>query len=222
MSNFIYACGDPANGRIHVGHMVYMSGVAESVVIDEVKREHPGCQGVILINADKRPGGQEQGVDVALDLDGVCDRINVLAYNTISRQFQGNVYTLDLTVNQFLRTIGAMLEDGTAAVMDVSLNAKDSETPEGMIGYVDALNYYFSPDALFDAVAQYAAERNLDVAWMGRAGTYQALRKLGIVQQVGSDGKTTRMKRTPDGKTQRLLWIPRQYVDETMQSRYEL
>lgn len=91
MSNYIYACGDPANARIHVGHLEFISGVKEAVIIEEIKNEHPGCYGIILVNVDNRPHNLESGIDVALDLDGVCDELGIAVYDTSKRRFHGDI-----------------------------------------------------------------------------------------------------------------------------------
>lgn len=211
MSKYIYACTDPKDKNIHVGQIEFMGGSERHVVIDAIRGDHPGSGDVILVDVTDRA---VDVVDVAVDLDGICDKLNMRTYDITKRGYFGDVYVVDLTANRFIRAIGEMLADGTAEVIDITTKADDQDEPKGMIGYVDALNYYFLPNTLFDAVIRYDLEGLEYANWMGRVRTYKSLRDLGIVRQIGSDGKTTRMKRLPDGQVMRLLWIPRQYIDE--------
>lgn len=214
MSKYIYACTDPKDKNIHVGHVQFMGGCERQVIIDAIRGDHPGCGDVILVEVTDRA---VDAVDVAVDLDGICDRLDMRTYDITKRGYFGDVHVVDLTANRFICTISAMLADGTAAVMDISTKAEEQDEPKGMVGYVDALNYYFLPNTLFDAVIRYDPEGLGYASWMGRVRTYKSLKDLGIVRQIGGDGKTTRMKRLPDGQVMRLLWIPRQYIDEMIE-----
>ena len=80
-----------------------------------------------------------------------------------------------------------------------------------MVGYMDANYYYLLPELAFGEVVHFykAQERSFPLR---RAATYKMLREEGIIE-VGRDGKTTRPKRTPEGKVQRMMWIPRWHLD---------
>ena len=211
MSSYIYTCTDPRNKNIYLGNIEYSGKCDQQAIIETVRNEHPGCDDVILVNANGRP------VNMAIDLDGQSGRLNMRIYDISKRRCVDNVSAIDRRTKKFLHTISAMLADGTAAVMDISEAAEKQEAPRGMIGYADEKNYYFLPTTVYAAVVQYDPDGFKSEIGMGQLKTFKRLRQQGIVRQTGSDGKTTRGKRTPDGKNQRLLWIPRQYIDETME-----
>ena len=119
----------------------------------------------------------------------------------------------DTPVSMFINAVTELLASGTAAVMDITPEGKHT-VPKGMVGYADYRNYYFMGDTIYGAVVKFYADQER-VLPGNRAELFRQLRVAKIVQQIGSDGKTTRVKRTPDGKSQRLLWIPRWIIDGT-------
>lgn len=119
----------------------------------------------------------------------------------------------DTPVNMFINAVTELLASGTAAVMDITPEGKHT-VPKGMVGYADYRNYYFMGDTIYGAVVKFYADQER-VLPGNRAELFRQLRAAKIVQQIGSGGKTTRSKRTPDGKNQRLLWIPRWIIDGT-------
>ena len=119
----------------------------------------------------------------------------------------------DAPAQLFLSAVTEMLASGAAAVMDITPGSS-LKAPKGMVGYADYRNYYFMGDTIYGAVVKFYADQER-VLPGNRAELFRQLRAAKIVQQVGSNGKTTRVKRTPDGKSQRLLWIPRWIIDGT-------
>ena len=119
----------------------------------------------------------------------------------------------DTPVQMFLAAVTELLASGTATVMDITPEGKHTQT-KGMVGYADYRNYYFMGDTIYGAVVKFYADQER-VLPGNRAELFRQLRAANVVQQIGGDGKTTRIKRTPDGKSQRLLWIPRWVIDGT-------
>lgn len=119
----------------------------------------------------------------------------------------------DAPAQLFLGAVTEMLASGAVAVMDITPESKHG-APKNMVGYADSRNYYFMGDTIYGAVVKFYADQERLLPG-NRAEMFRQLRAANIVQQIGSDGKTTRAKRTPDGKNQRLLWIPRWIIDGT-------
>ena len=115
-------------------------------------------------------------------------------------------------VQMFMTAVSEMLASGTLSVVDISPGTMAKKPDKGMCGYVDMQNYYFMGETVYGAVVHFYRDQDR-VFPVGRAALYKRLKDQGIVQQAGNDGKTTRVKRTPDGKNQRLLWIPRWKLD---------
>lgn len=120
----------------------------------------------------------------------------------------------DAPAQMFLTAVTEMLASGAVAVMDITAGQEKYSQPKGMVGYVDSKNYYFMGDTIYGAVVKFYGDQER-VLPGNRTELFRQLRVARIVQQVGGDGKTTRVKRTPDGKSQRLLWIPRWIIDGT-------
>lgn len=119
----------------------------------------------------------------------------------------------DSPVWMFMSALTELLANKTLNVMNIAPAGVTPQVPErGMAGYVDQQNYYLMADTVFGAVVRFFDAQNR-LFPISRTELFRQLRAAGIVQQVGSDGKTTRNKRTPDGKNQRLLWIPRKRID---------
>ena len=115
-------------------------------------------------------------------------------------------------VQLFMAAITEMLASKTITVMDITPGREHTSPGKGMAGYVDELNYYFMAETVYGAVVHFYRDQDR-VFPASRAALFKQLRAQGIIQQVGSDGKSTKAKRTPDGKNQRLLWIPRWKLD---------
>ena len=120
----------------------------------------------------------------------------------------------DTPVNMFMQAVTELIASKAVQVMDITMPDGKSVVPKDMCGYVDGMNYYLMPDTIYGMVVKFYSNQER-VLPGNKAELYRALRTAGIIQQTGSDGKTTRQKRTPDGKNQRLLWIPRWRLDGT-------
>lgn len=107
----------------------------------------------------------------------------------------------------FLQTIEELLVSRAAGVRD--LCTVGAETPREMIGYSDAMYYYLLPNAAYRAVAKMCADQGHAFPLTMRM-LYKQLREDGVLS--ADNGAATRVKRI-DGRTQRLLWIPRSEID---------
>ena len=116
------------------------------------------------------------------------------------------------SVQMFMVAVSEMMASKTITTVDISPGSQRTSPGKGMVGYVDGLNYYLMGETLYGAVVHFYRDQDR-VFPASRAALFKQLRDQGIIQQVGSDGKTTKHKRTPDGKNQRLLWIPRWRLD---------
>lgn len=116
------------------------------------------------------------------------------------------------SVQMFMTAVSEMLASKTITVIDITPGKERTSPGKGMAGYVDELNYYFMAETIYGAAVHFYRDQDR-VFPTSRAALFKQLRDQGIVQQVGGDGKTTKTKRTPDGKNQRLLWIPRWKLD---------
>lgn len=121
----------------------------------------------------------------------------------------------------FLQTIGELLTSKAAGVRN--LCDSNAGTPKEMIGYCDAMFYYLLPNAAYRAVAKMCADQGHAFPLTMRM-LYKQLREDDVIS-ADSGGSATRVKRI-DGRTQRLLWVPRTEIDgkkdATEQLRMEL
>lgn len=115
-------------------------------------------------------------------------------------------------VQMFMVGVSEMLASKTITVVDITPGTQRTSPGKGMAGYADEFNYYLMGETVYGAVVHFYRDQDR-VFPASRAALFKQLRDQGIIQQVGSDGKTTKHKRTPDGKNQRLLWIPRWRLD---------
>lgn len=111
----------------------------------------------------------------------------------------------------FVSALRELLTSKAATVVDIAPGAGKVIPDKNMIGYVDVQNYYFLGDSAYGAVVRFYREQDRAFP-VKRAALYRELRSEGYVVDF-DEGKSTKGKRTPDGKLQRLLWIPRRCLD---------
>lgn len=111
----------------------------------------------------------------------------------------------------FLTAIGELLATHAANVRD--LRTTGGDIPKEMIGYCDAMFYYLLPNAAYRAVARLCTDQGFAFPITMKM-LYKQLREDGILGSGNSDrsGAPTKGKWI-DGRTQRLLWIPRVEID---------
>lgn len=111
----------------------------------------------------------------------------------------------------FERALSEMLTSRVLTVVDITPGVEMRIPGKGMVGYADSNYYYLMAETVFGSVVKFYKDQER-VFPLSRQATYKLLREEKIIE-VGRDGKATRPKRTPDGKVQRLLWIPRWRLD---------
>lgn len=115
----------------------------------------------------------------------------------------------------FLSSLSELLASRAVALKDISTAEPEGSfskgLPKDMIGYMDDDYYYFMPQLAFTAVSKLRKEQNLEFPVSLKA-LYKAMRAEGILPGVKADGEATRPKWI-DGRTVRLLWVPRHFID---------
>ena len=112
----------------------------------------------------------------------------------------------------FLDSMTELLASKAVAMKDLtSPGDKGSDPTKDMVGYVDADYYYLLPSVAFGAVSKLCREQGIEFPVSLKA-LYKHLRTDGILTGPGS-GDTPTKNRWIDGRTVRLLWIPRAVMD---------
>lgn len=114
-------------------------------------------------------------------------------------------------VQLFLTAASEMMASGVLTVIDITPGSPCKVPAKGMTGYADKDFYYLMGETVYGAVAEFYRKQDR-IYPISRAALFKQLREQNIIM-IGSDGKSTKVKRTPDGKTRRLLWIPRWRLD---------
>lgn len=114
-------------------------------------------------------------------------------------------------VQMFMRGLSEMLVSKTITMIDISPGSTSHSAEKGMAGYCDQNYYYLMAETAYGAVVHFYREQDRFFPF-SRQALFKQLRDEGMIE-IGRDGKATKVKRTPDGKTQRLLWIPRWRLD---------
>ena len=112
----------------------------------------------------------------------------------------------------FLTTLSELLVSKKAALRDLTPGpegVKALSPLDTMVGYMDRDYYYLLPNVTFGAVQKLCREQGVEFPVSLKA-LYKHLRTDGIVT---SDGDTVTRNKRIDGRTVRLLWIPRDQMD---------
>lgn len=116
----------------------------------------------------------------------------------------------------FLSAIGELLVSRGAAVRDLTLSTgedgRQAATPKDMIGYVDASFYYLMPNVAYRAVAKLCNDQGQAFPLTAKM-LYKQMREDGILTAETTTSTSATRPKWIDGKTQRLLWIPRAMID---------
>ena len=112
--------------------------------------------------------------------------------------------------NQFINAIRDMLLTHKATVVDLTDNK--SKPTRGHIGFADDTFYYLLPETSYAAVCKYYMEMD-DLYPLSSVMLRVQLIAEGLVIAGTEHRKATRVKQI-DGKRMRVLWIPREYIDD--------
>ncbi|MDL2317683.1 DUF927 domain-containing protein [Eubacteriales bacterium OttesenSCG-928-A19] len=111
----------------------------------------------------------------------------------------------------FLATLSELLVSKRAMVRDLTDPNGGSVAPAGMIGYMDANYYYLLPDIAFATVSEHTRKKGQELPLSLRR-LYKQMQLDGLLEIDAAGKRSTRVKNI-DGKSQRLLWIPRRFLD---------
>ena len=114
-------------------------------------------------------------------------------------------------VQMFLSATSEMLASGAVSVIDIGPGSLNKVPLKDNVGYADKEYYYFLGGRIYGYVNEFYHKQELSYT-LSLNALYKQLREQKILVP-GHDGKNTRVKRTPDGKNGRLLWIPRWRLD---------
>lgn len=114
----------------------------------------------------------------------------------------------------FLSSIGELLISKSAAVRDLTLSPGEggSSAPKDMIGYMDADFYYLMPQVAYRAVAKLCNDQGQAFPLTSKM-LYKQMREDGVLTSENTTSTSATRPKWIDGKTQRLLWIPRRLID---------
>lgn len=114
----------------------------------------------------------------------------------------------------FLANIGELLVSRGAAVRDLTLAPGEggSATPKDMIGYMDADFYYLMPQVAYRAVARLCNDQGQAFPLTLKM-LYKQMREDGVLTPETTTTSSATRPKCIDGKSQRLLWIPRRLID---------
>lgn len=139
------------------------------------------------------------------------DAWRVIASNT--RQ-QADAAREERPTRVFLEVLRELLATGRATVRTLGKPGKDGDgfgNPQAMVGYADSDNYYLLPDVTYTMVARHTREQGHEFPLSLRR-LYKQMRQDGLLVPGDKDGKSTRVKNI-DGRSMRLLWVPRARLD---------
>ena len=116
----------------------------------------------------------------------------------------------------FLSTISELLIAKSVGIKDITMPTAEG-TPSGtgprdMIGYMDSEFYYLMPNVAYRAVAKLCNDQGQAFPLTAKM-LYKQMREDGILTAETTTATSATRPKWIDGKTQRLLWIPRRYID---------
>ena len=146
---------------------------------------------------------------------------------TQASQRQADDMREDRPSKLFLASISELLISKGVGVRDLTAG-EGVQTGTGareMIGYMDSDFYYLMPNVTYRAVAKLCNDQGQAFPLTSRM-LYKQMREDGVLTpEITTSDSATRPK-WADGKSQRLLWIPRKYIDgpkvEQEQQRMQL
>lgn len=117
----------------------------------------------------------------------------------------------------FLSSISELLISKNAGVRDLTSASTNGASSGGnggrdMVGYMDADFYYLMPNVTYRAVAKMCSDQGQAFPLTAKM-LYKQMREDGILTAETTTATSATRPKWVDGKTQRLLWIPRKYID---------
>ncbi len=156
--------------------------------------------------------------DVGLLSTDECVKMSAHAWHVVSdnSRRQADDMREDRPSKIFLATIGELLVSHGAAVRDLTSlpgeEGRPSGTPKDMIGYMDADFYYLMPNVAYRAVAKLCNDQGQAFPLTAKM-LYKQMREDGVLTAETTTSTSATRPKWIDGKSQRLLWIPRRMID---------
>lgn len=133
---------------------------------------------------------------------------------TETAEAQGREMSDERPARMFLSAINELLSTKAAQVVDMT--KIDAPFPvKGMIGYRDEEMYYLLPEVSYKEVAEMYVRQGLAFP-LTRKGLYRQMKEDGLLLPDAAGQRTTKLKMI-QGKGMRLLWVPRVYIDGTVE-----
>lgn len=115
----------------------------------------------------------------------------------------------------FLSSVSELLVAKTVGVKDLTATGTESQANSSgreMIGYMDSDYYYLMPNVAYRSVAKLCSDQGQAFPLTAKM-LYKQMREDGILGAENTTSTSATRPKWIDGRTQRLLWIPRKYLD---------
>ena len=112
----------------------------------------------------------------------------------------------------FLSSINELLISKAVGVRDLSDSRGEAASPINAIGYMDESFFYLMPQMAYRAVAKLCSDQGQAFPLTSKM-LYKQLREDGVLTADTTTGTSSTRPKWIDGKPQRLLWIPRVWID---------
>ncbi|MEG2469475.1 MAG: hypothetical protein RSB86_19050 [Comamonas sp.] len=112
----------------------------------------------------------------------------------------------------FLACISELLTSKSAGVRDLSAGDGAGTGAREMIGYMDASFYYLLPNTAYGAVAKMCNEQGQAFPLTSKM-LYKQMREDGVLTSETTTSTSATRPKWIDGKSQRVLYVPRKYID---------
>lgn len=156
--------------------------------------------------------------DVGILTTEECIAMSAHAWHVVTdnSQRQAEEMREDRPSKIFLSAIGELLVSKSAGVRDLTFvpgsDGRTQSTPKDMIGYMDADFYYLMPNVAYRAVAKLCNDQGQAFPLTAKM-LYKQMREDGVLTPETTTSTSATRPKWIDGRSQRLLWIPRRMID---------
>lgn len=166
-----------------------------------------GYQCMLRYMRDVKAISTEQAVDMANEAWTVA---------TQTSKRQADDMKEDRPSKLFLATISELLISKSAGVRDLTAAMGDGSgsgsSGRDMIGYMDADFYYLMPNVAYRAVAKLCSDQGQTFPLTAKM-LYKQMREDGVLTPETTTSTSATRPKWIDGKSQRLLWVPKPCID---------
>lgn len=162
------------------------------------------------------------GYEMMLDYLMSCGTINAEQRDEMSRRAwqvltdnskkQSDDMRDDRPSKQFCGSVNELLVSGLASVRDLTGAEDKNRSYKDMIGYADESYYYLMPQVSYRSVVKLCSDQGQAFPLTQRM-LYKQMREDGMLTGDQMSGGAATRPKYIDGKSQRLLWIPRVLID---------